>query len=147
MREWILMVLTVNSSLERMTELIDEKVEELALSPGGDTLSKVETIIRLNDKKISLINLRVMHEKVLKRLDKEEFRLLKGFAFGKPVRALAEESGRSVSATYRRLNRALKKAEGVVIAMGYGESRFKYYLQFPYIKAKIAAIRRRSREA
>jgi len=145
MKNWILMIMSVNSSLERLTENIDKKVESVALTFAGDTISKVETIIKLNDKKISLINLRVMYEKFCEKLSDEEIKMLKDFAFGKSVRQLAQEKGNAISTTYRKLSKAFKKAESVLVAIGFDENRFLSYLQFPYIKAKIKAIKRRTK--
>jgi len=147
MRDWILMIIAVNPSLERMSQIIDQKVEDLALSPIGDTLNKVETIIRLNEKKILLINLRVVNEKIRKKLDGEEYALIKEFAFGKTVRAVSENIGASSSTTYRKLNKAFKKAENVLISLGYDKEKMEGYLNFPYIKAKVLAIKKRNKKA
>ncbi|MBQ4049584.1 MAG: hypothetical protein IJD07_02915 [Clostridia bacterium] len=144
MKNWILTLFTVNPLLERMTTLIDERVESLALSPIGNTLDKMENIISLNDKKVALINLRVMYESICKKLDEDEFALVKGCAFGKSVRDMS--GYRSASTCYRKLNKAIKKAEAILLGLGYDEQKMDYYRQFPYIRAKLSAIKRRNKE-
>ena len=144
MKNWILTLFAVNPLLERMTDLIDERVESLALSPIGNTLDKMENIISLNDKKVALINLRVMHDCVCKKLDEEEIAFIKGCAFRKSVRDMCGD--KSPSTRYRKLNKAIKKAEAILLGLGYDEQKMDYYRQFPYIRAKLSAIKRRNKE-
>lgn len=145
MKYWIMTIIEVYPSLVRMTEKIDSKVEKIALSLEGRTLDKVEAIIKLNDAKVSLINLKVLYERIKDKLTDEEFLLLKEISAGQTLRSCAQSAQKSPAALYRKFVKILQKAGRVLTSLGFDDKKMDdVYLRFPYIKAKMLAVKRRS---
>lgn len=62
MKNWIRVIVALNSRLDALTEKIDEEVSLMSTSLYEPTMDLINDIIALNDKKVKLINLRILHD-------------------------------------------------------------------------------------
>ncbi len=69
MKNWIRVIVALNSRLDALTEKIDEEVSLMSTSLYEPTMDLINDIIALNDKKVKLINLRILHDIARKRKD------------------------------------------------------------------------------
>lgn len=146
MKDWIMLVLAVDPRLDSLTETIDARVETLAATPVLGTMSQIERIMELNDKKIKLINLRVMHDRMCAALSSAEYELIFYYAMGFSVAKLAARRQRSPAYIYRRLLKIFNKCERVLCEMKLDPVRLASdYKDIPLVYRQLHNVRGRLR--
>lgn len=124
MKNWIKVIFALNNKLDAMTYSIDGQVESLSKVTGGNTMELFDSIIKLNDKKVRLINMRVLHDKMKDALSEKEYRVItlaaKGLSFGD----IAAECNIGKGHVYRIYNRLIGKLTKVLGLYGYDAEKF-----------------------
>lgn len=124
MKNWIKVIFALDSKLDALTYSIDSQVDCLSKVIGGDTLELFDNIMRLNDKKVRLINLRVLHDKMKEALSERELIIITQSAKGKPLSEIADMLGLSRSHIYRLHDRAVLRLIKLLRFYGYDNKRF-----------------------
>lgn len=135
-KKWILFIFRVARSLQRQIDRIDNKIERLALSMGGDTKAQYQKIIELGQMKVKLINLHVMYECAKNALKEDEYAMLVKYAYGERVQGIAEFASISRSTAYLRLARVAEKAARKIYGELNVDERYleREYGSLPFIK-------------
>ena len=71
MKFWVMLICLLSNKIERETEMIDKKIMELALDPFADSLKQCEKIASLSNEKITLINLKILFDRIQREIGKE----------------------------------------------------------------------------
>ncbi len=110
---WTKTILTVYRYLERVSGAIDKIVLRSGLGSGNiygqnylynNVLSISQKIIDLSDRKIALINLKVLTEDILKKLKSEDVKiLLDRYVDGRKYKDICLRNNISLRTVYRRL--------------------------------------------
>ncbi|MFR1565377.1 MAG: hypothetical protein ACLSUT_02945 [Christensenellales bacterium] len=146
MKIWILVIFRLSSVLERQIEALDKKIERIALNPFGVTEKQYAGIIELSDRRIRLLNMRAMYDVLIRSLSGEEIFLIAKYAFGLSAAEIAELIGVKQGAAYKRIIKAVKRAEKLLADAGFDEERMqKEYLEFSAVVAALNALKGKSR--
>ncbi len=124
MKNWIKVIFALNSKLDALTDSIDSQVDGLSKVTSGDTLELFNRIISLSDKKIRLINMRVLHDKMADLLNERERFIISQSAKGKSLAEVAEELDLSRSRVYKIYDKATARLIRLLASHGYNEQKF-----------------------
>lgn len=125
MKNWIKVIFALNNKLDALTYSIDSQVDSLSKVTGGNTMELFDNIIRLNDKKVRLINMRVLHDKMREALSERELFIISQSAKGKPLVDIAAELDISKSHAYRLFNKTITKLCKVLASYGYDREKLE----------------------
>lgn len=137
------------SFLERIAGAIDKIIEKKALasswatsfsSVANSTLELADQIIELSERKVKLINIKLLIEKALKKLDKKDAKILICKYFDKmgPEEIIAS-FGLSRRSYFRRIQDAESSFESSCASLGFPISRLQTYLDSEEWIKQIAA--------
>ncbi len=124
MKNWIKVIFALNSKLDALTYSIDSQVDGLSKVTQGNTLELFNRIIRLNDKKVRLINLRVLYDKMKESLGEKEMLIISETAKGTPLCEIADMLGMSKSHVYRLYDKTMYRLSRLLISHGYDAEKF-----------------------
>lgn len=135
---WVKTILTAYRYLERLAGSIDKMIEARGLGSMNisgasysfnNIINLSEKLIELSQRKVKLINLKVVTEKTLVRCGKTAAKLLIfKYIDGKTNSEVANLLGLSLRTFYRRLSDAEEKFEGVLTLSGFNEEWLNFYL-------------------
>lgn len=147
MKLYVLMIFRLNDRLEKTIEAIDRKIERIAYDPFGNTIKQYDAILELTDRRTRLINLKVMYDLMIRELDGEETLLIARHALGFSANEIAESLGMNGSTVYKRLCRAIARAEKILEDAGFDERRMERdYCDVPQVAAAMNMMKRRVRQ-
>ncbi len=136
---WTKTVLTVYRYLERISGAIDKIVLRSGLGSGNvygqnylynNVYSISQKIIDLSERKVTLINLKVLTEELLKKLKAEDVKiLLERYVEGRKYKEIAQRNGISLRTVYRRLDASEAVFARLLVARGYSSSKLKAMTQ------------------
>ena len=87
-----------------------------------------------------------MYDVLIRSLSGEEIFLIAKYAFGLSAAEIAELIGVKQGAAYKRIIKAVKRAEKLLADAGFDEERMqKEYLEFPAVGAALNALKGKSR--
>lgn len=148
---WARTILTSYRFLERITGAIDQIIEKKALASswvtGVDgTLEVTDKIIELSERKVKLINLKLLTENALKKIDEKLARLLISRYFDNST---PEEIMQRYSLSRRSFFRYMQDAEGsfesACATLGFPISRLESYLESEeWIKQVRSSLRQKA---
>lgn len=135
---WTKTILTVYRYLERICGAIDKIVLQSALNSSdiigqnyfyNNVYSISQKLIDLSERKITLINLKVLIEDTLKNLNiKDSQILIERYFDGLKCKDMAEKRGLSIRTIFRKLTVAEKTFQKRLLMKGYNDIRFKRWL-------------------
>ena len=139
MHIWAKTILTSYRYLERIADAIDEMVEKRGLyarvensfsSSCDNVYNLYDKIIELSERKVKLINLKVLTENALERCG-ESFAaiLIAKYIDQKKNADIANAYGYPLRTYFRRLEDAQNRFEEVLALNGFGEDRLDDYLK------------------
>ena len=136
---WTKTILTVYRYLERISGAIDKIILQSGLNSSNivgsnyfsnNTYSVSQRIIDLSERKVTLINLKVLIETSLSEIGQIEAELLiEKYLNGLKSHELAEKFSLSMRTVFRRLINAEKALKNRLQAKGYTDMRLKYMLK------------------
>lgn len=146
---WGKTLLSAYRFLERIAGAIDKIIEKKALasswatsfsSVANSTLELADQIIELSERKVKLINIKLLIEKALKKLDKKDAKILICKYFDKmgPEEIIAS-FGLSRRSYFRRIQDAESSFESSCASLGFPISRLQTYLDSEEWIKQIAA--------
>lgn len=134
MRNWIQTIFLVNSKLDDMCDNIDKKVHMISLNRKMPAMKLFDKILDLNSRKISLVNLRVLRDKMIDSLTMTEWTALEAHFAGHTYEEIGFQIGFSRSSAFRIVNGVYDKLGKLLKRLGYGEERLmEEYGQFHVI--------------
>ena len=146
MKLYVLMIFRLNDRLEKTIEAMDKKIERIAYDPFGNTIKQYDAILELTDRRTRLINLKVMYDLLIRELSGEETLLIARHALGFSANEIAESLGMNGSTVYKRLCRAIARAEKLLEDAGFDERRMERdYCDVPQATAAMNVMKRRVR--
>ena len=125
MKNWIKVIFALNHKLDALTYSIDGQVDNLSSLTAVPAMELFEGIIKLNDKKVRIINLRVLHDKMKEALTDREHYIIARSARGVSFDAIAESLKLSKGHVYRLYLKSVQKLSKVLASYGYTEEKFK----------------------
>lgn len=136
---WSKTILGSYKYLERMSDAIDKMVKAKAFnsfyasnsSNGlGDVMSISTSILNLTERKITLVNLKILTEKALKSMDNTLARILiLKFIDCKKSEEIAERFGFCLRTYFRKVNEGLESFYKALTRLGYCELKLKNILK------------------
>lgn len=130
---WSKTILTVYRYLERLSGAIDKIVLRSGLSSGNiygqnylynNVLSISQKIIDLSERKVTLINLKVLTEDIFKKLKREDLKiLLERYVEGKKFKDIGEANNISLRTVYRRLEASENAFARFLSVRGYTDDK------------------------
>lgn len=136
---WAKTILTSYRFLERIAGAIDKIIEKKALASSymmgsevltNNTLSLTDKIIELSERKVKLINIKVLTEQALKMMDKSAaLVLIKKYFEKKSIDKLLQELGMPRRTLFRRINEAEAAFEGKCAMLKFDNRRLDEYLK------------------
>ena len=135
---WSKTLLSVYRYLERLCGAIDKIVRKTAFS-GANVNSQTfyfsnvytisQRIIDLSDRKVTLINLKLLIEDALKKMNSEDAKILiERYLDGTKRRVLAEKQGVSIRTVFRQIEKAEISFNKNLLCMGYSPTRLEKML-------------------
>lgn len=124
MKNWIKVIFALNSKLDAMTYSIDGQVDSLSSLFNVPTMELYDNIIKLNDKKVRIINLRVLHDKMKEALSEREYYIMTCIARGATFEEIAGRIGLTKGGTYRIYRQIIIKLSKILVAHGYTIDKF-----------------------
>ncbi|MCH5164325.1 MAG: hypothetical protein J1F36_04840 [Clostridiales bacterium] len=124
MKNWIKVIFALNNRLDALTYSIDREVEGMSALLTVPTMELFDSIIKLNDKKVRIINLRVLHDKMKETLSPREYYIIARSSHGASFSEIAEGLGLSKGHVYRLYQRTIQKLTRVLSSYGYTEGKF-----------------------
>lgn len=124
MKNWIKVIFALNNKLDALTYSIDGQVDNLASLTSVPAMDLFDRIIKLNDKKVRIINLRVLHDKMKEALSPSEYAIITASAFGKSFADIAREVGLSKAGVYKAYVRIIEKLTKLLHSFGYDCEKF-----------------------
>lgn len=130
---WTKTILTVYRYLERIAGAIDKIIMQSALGSGNicgqnyyfnNVYSVTDKIINLSERKVTLINLKVLIEDTLAEIDKKDaLILIEKFLDGEKTKEIMERNNISMRTVFRKLDNALKSFGNRLNVKGYDENK------------------------
>lgn len=130
---WAKTILSVYRYLGRICGGIDKIVEKTALASGvynkqnfytNDVLSVSERIIGLSERKVTLINLKLLTEDCIKKINPNDAKILIARYFdGEKRREMADRLGIDIRTAFRRIERAEISFAKTLRMKGYDDER------------------------
>lgn len=124
MKNWIRVIFALNPKLDALTYSIDGQVDSLSSLTTVPTMELFDSIIKLNDRKVRIINLRVLHDKMKAALTQKEYYIITRSALGASFSEIGEELGLSKGYVYRTYLRIIRKLSKLLYSYGYNEEKF-----------------------
>ena len=135
---WSKTLLTSYRYLERISEAVDKIVKRTAMSGAHVTMQNYyysnvfsisEKIINLSERKVTLINLKLLIEDILKSMNASDARILIARHIdGTKRRVLAEKQGVSIRTVFRQIEKAEKAFNKHLLYKGYDDEKLKNWL-------------------
>ena len=135
LKTWIKTIFMVYRHLPRIIDSIDKVFSARALNGGimsgnavsyNDVYNLTDNLIRLSQKKVALINLKVLANLIVKKLDKNLAKMLiLRFVDGFTAPKLAEHFNISERTVFRRINEALSMASMKAEELGYNKEKLE----------------------
>ena len=148
MKFWIMAIFFLSGRLQSLCEEIEKEIDCLALSLTGDTYKLFETVLRLNDKKIRVINFKVLGGMMKKKLNDVEYAALIRHIRGESFEDIGQALSMSKSGAARRLQSAIAKCAAVVGALIFTEERLiSEYCDIPLIFKTVQRFKNRGKAA
>lgn len=136
---WTKTILSVYRYLERICGAIDKIVMQSALNSTNilgqnyhynNVYSITQRLIDLSERKVTLINLKILTENVLKKVGKDNARILiQRYVDGLKSKEIAENFGVSTRTVFRKLEVAEQTFSRKLQIMGYDANRLKDFLK------------------
>ena len=136
---WTKTILSVYRYLERISNAIDKIVKRSAFASGylsqqnyyyNNVLSVSQKIIDLSQRKITLINLKVLIEDVLKTISKKDAQILiERYIDGDKCKQIAQKYNLSIRTIFRRIESAEIAFAKTLKIKGYCESKLTNFLK------------------
>ncbi len=136
---WAKTILTSYRFLERIAGAIDKIIEKKALSSsymlGSDiltnnTLALTDKIIELSERKVKLINLKVLVEKSLKNMNKDcALLLIKKYFEKQPVENIMQQFSLPRRTYFRKISEAESAFEAQCALLKFDNKRLNDYLK------------------
>ena len=124
MKNWIRVIFTLNNKFDAFSISIDKQVDSLSSLLTVPTMKLIDSIIKLNDKKVKIINLRVLHDKMKQSLTNKEYYIVMRSATGSSFAEIADVIGMSKGSTYRWYQRIIARLSKLLAYYGYDEKKF-----------------------
>lgn len=124
MKNWIRVIFALNHKLDALTYSIDGQVDSIASLTGVPAMDLFDSIIKLNDKKVRLINLRVLHDKMKEVLSDREYYIMSRASRGASFNEIAECLGLSKGHVYRMYVKVIQKLTKLLGTYGYTVDKF-----------------------
>lgn len=135
---WTKTILKVYRYLERISGAIDRLVLRCGLGSGSfnsqmfyqnNVLSISQKIIDLSERKVTLINLKVLTETILKKLKAEDAKILiEKYVDGRKYKDICLRNQISLRTIYRRLESSENAFARLLVAKGYGWQKLSQML-------------------
>lgn len=136
---WAKTLLSVYRYLERIAGAIDKIVEKTGLGSlnicgqnyfYNNIFTVSQKMIDLSERKVSLINAKVLVENSLKKIDAEDAEILiEKFFDGVKTREMVEAHGISMRTAFRKIDSAIKAFAGALILQGFDDARLEKMLK------------------
>ena len=136
---WAKTLLSSYRFLDRIAGAIDKIIEKKALASSsmlgrdiltGNTLSLTDKIIELSERKVKLINIKVLTEKALQSLDEGEAKILiSKYVEKKPVDLTLDELSLCRRTYFRKISEAEAGFEASCAKMGFSCEELNNYLK------------------
>lgn len=136
---WTKTILSVYRYLERICGAIDKIVLQSGL--GSMNLSKFnyyynnifaisQRMIDLSERKITLINLKVLTEDILSKMPESEAQILiERYFDGKKFRVMAEEKNLCIRTLFRMIDRSENSFSRILISKGFDEQKLEKFFE------------------
>lgn len=121
---WILTVIEMSSKIEYYADSLEERINGLSVCLTKETRLLFDEIIALNNKKIMLINMKVLYDSLFAALKKDERLIIKEYANNKSLEEISKILDVNKSTVLRRINRAVQKCALALTSLGYDVKRF-----------------------
>ena len=146
MKIWILLIFRIAPLIEKYLENLDKRISKIALNAFGVTVNQYDEILALSMKKAKITNLRIMYNRLEDELTGEEYFMLQQYAQGETGDQISKSLDIKLSLTYKRLYKAIKKAELALLRAGFDEQRMeKDYLPFSFVSGAINVLKAKTR--
>ena len=133
---WTKTILEAYRHLETVADAIDKIVMKTALNSrhflvdGESVFETSNKLIALSERKVTLINLKILTENVLSALSVDEADILIcRYVENMKFKDIAEEKGVQIRTVFRRLDRAEAGFANKLLALGYTNDRLKKMLK------------------
>ena len=136
---WAKTVLSVYRYLERIAGAIDKIIEKTGLGSANicgqnyfynNILTVAEKMIDLGQRKVTLINLKILVENSLKKIDAKDAEILiEKFFDGVKTRELVEIHGMSMRTAFRKIDSAVKSFASALVLNGFDDLRLEKMLK------------------
>lgn len=135
LKTWIKTIFMVYRHLPRIIDSIDKVFSARALNGGimsgnavsyNDVYNLTDNLIKLSQKKVALINLKVLAKLIVRNLDRDLAKMLiLRFVDGFTAPKLAEHFNISERTVFRRINEALSMASMKAEELGYNKEKLE----------------------
>ena len=135
LKTWIKTIFMVYRHLPRIIDSIDKVFSARALNGGimsgnavsyNDVYNLTDNLIKLSQKKVALINLKVLAKLIVRNLDRDLAKMLiLRFVDGFTAPRLAEHFNISERTVFRRINEALSMASMKAEELGYNKEKLE----------------------
>lgn len=135
---WTKTILSAYNYLEKISDAIDNIVEKRAINSYhmssvnfsiNNTMAVADKLIELGDRKVRLINLKILCEKALEKCQpKHASILIEKYVDGGKAQEIAERYNLSLRTYFRRLNMAENEFSCNLSMMGYDDKKISQYL-------------------
>lgn len=122
MNYWIMTIFNLKPKFEHIIRRIDREIEAYALSFDFDNLKLYNKIIALNNYKLDIVNIKVIYDKLQKKLSPLEWRLLKKRVEHFKIDELSNIFNMSRSSLIRKGESVLKKSCQLFEFYGYNKA-------------------------
>lgn len=137
LKNWSKTLLYSYRYLETIVDTIDDMVKKISLysmyyngKTNTDTLSQINKLIELNDRKVNLINLKVLIEETLDMLSCKDLQFVSLYYIdGLKSEETAKVMGVSLRTFFRRRNRAIEKFTDILAAKYSAQYFFDNYIE------------------
>ena len=136
---WAKTLLTIYRYLERIAGAIDKIVEKTGLGSANicgqnyfynNIFTVADKMIELSERKVTLINVKILVEDVLKNMDQENAEILiEKFFDGVKTRELVERHGISMRTAFRKIDAAVKAFASGLVVKGYNDFKLESLLK------------------
>ena len=132
---WTKTIMTIYKYLDRIAGAIDNLVERQALNSyysgfrNDGVMDLADKIIELSERKVKLINIKVLTEKTLEKMDKESAQLLiEKYIDNDKSEIIATRHNLPMRTYFRRQNQAEDAFTAYIALQGFSESKLNEYL-------------------
>ena len=136
---WAKTLLSVYRYLERIAGAIDKIIEKTGLGSANicgqnyylnNIFTVSQKMIDLSERKVTLINIKVLVEEALKKIDPEDAEILiEKFFDGVKTREIVELHEISMRTAFRKIDSAIKSFASALVLKGFDDLRLEKMLQ------------------